>query len=86
MISEMNSNKIDTIKMSTKISHSDDKIMSLVRESKAKNKFVEDMTERLQETIRDRDNTQHTKNVYLKQVESLKSKISILEGELCNYL
>jgi chromosome segregation ATPase len=78
---QLNEQRVENVELKTKLEHTIDKTVTLDREIKAKNKFVENLTERFQEMIREKDNIEYKKNLYFKDIDILKSKIQILEGK-----
>ena len=55
----LNELKVEKVDLNTKVDSNTEKIQLLTNDILAKNNFIEDMTEKLQENIRDRDNTKY---------------------------
>ena len=76
----LNDLKVQKVDLNTKVDTNDEKIQMLTNDILAKNNFIEDMTEKLQEKIRERDNTKYKLNCATKDIDKLKSQIDLIEG------
>lgn len=77
----LNELKVEKVDLNTKVDSNTEKIQLLTNDILAKNNFIEDMTEKLQENIRDRDNTKYKLDCANKDIDKLKSHIDLLEGK-----
>lgn len=73
--------KTEKVELENRIQNDIEKIQMLANDILAKNKFIEDFTEKLQETIREKDNTQYKLSLSNKEVDKIKSGIKLLEGK-----
>ena len=73
LIDELNQLKLERIKLNEDIETGEMKIKHLQEEIKGKNNFVSNLTERFQETVRERDNIEYKRQINEKEIKNLKN-------------